>query len=274
MLKEILILLCGSIMVLGHYELRQMKIGAWLSGAAYCGKSNYKKMVLGGDATGFKVADVLYDVGTDLEGYTGVIEGEKMIYVVYRGSSSTLNWMADAEVNKVDYKSYPECGCKVHNGFYRSTQNIVNMTRMSVKMLKTKYPRYSLMVTGHSYGAAVSQMIGMELMRDGEKPIVYNYGQPRTGEKKYGDFVNTVLIEYKRVTHNKDIVPHVPPIEEMEYMHSCGEVYENVDGVLKECSEVNCEDPSCADQYSLKETNGDDHGYYMGHEMSCKASTV
>ena len=31
MLKEILILLCGSIMVLGHYDLRQMKIGAWIS---------------------------------------------------------------------------------------------------------------------------------------------------------------------------------------------------------------------------------------------------
>ncbi len=272
MLKELMILLWGSVMVMGHYNMKQMTIGAWLSGAAYCGKSKYKTMILGGEASGFKVSDILYDISTDLQGYTGVIETEKMIYVVYRGSSSILNWMADAEVRQVEYSSYPECGCMVHNGFYRSTKNIINMTRMSVKMLKAKYPRYEVMVTGHSYGAAVSQMVGMELKKDGMDVIVYNYGQPRTGEKKYGDYVNTIIEEYKRVTHNKDIVPHVPPIEGMNYMHSCGEVYENDNGEYKECSEVNCEDINCADQYSLIETNVEDHGYYMGHEMSCEAS--
>jgi hypothetical protein len=89
---------------------------------------------------------------------------------------------------------------------------------------------------------------------------------------KYAGFVNTIITNYWRFTHNKDIVPHVPPISVFGYLHSCREVFEDENGVLKICSESNCEDPKCANQFSLAETNTDDHSFYLGHKVDCESS--
>ena len=104
--------------------------------------------------------------------------------------------------------------------------------------------------------------------------MVYDYGQPRVGDSKYAEFVNTKIKEHYRTTHNKDIVPHVPPIEGLGYHHSCREIFEDSSGKLTVCSSTNGEDPVCANQYSLTETNAGDHSYYLGHHMSCEDSTL
>lgn len=264
----------------------ELMAAVWLSGAAYCGKEKYKTMQLMGPAKGFVCKDTLYDKTTDLQGYIGVLPGMENIYVVIRGSSSVMNWLDDFEVKQVPYESYPECGCNVHNGFYRSALGVANKTIQVVRALKRQLPGYSVVVTGHSYGASCGQLLAMELEKAGLKPKLFNYGQPRVGDKKYAGFVNALLGgggvggsggssgSYYRITHNKDIVPHVPPMDGFGYYHSCTELFEDVNGGLKTCSEVQCEDPSCADQYKLTETNTEDHSVYLGHVMSCENSTV
>jgi hypothetical protein len=274
LLNILLILLTSCLIDSVPLDFTQLNIGVWLSGAAYCGKENYKKMNLGGPATGFVYKDTLYDVKTDLQGYIGTLSTTKSIYVVLRGSSSVMNWLDDFEVKQVSYTSYPECNCKVHNGFYRSALGVSNKTIDTVKALKKLYPTYSVVVTGHSYAASTGQLIAMELERNDIRTKLYNYGQPRVGDKKYAGFVNTIIYEYWRATHNKDTVPHVPPIDVFGYYHSCREVFEDIDGKLFQCSEVQCEDPKCADQYSLVETNTNDHSYYLGHKLSCNDSTI
>ena len=255
-------------------DLTQLNTGVWLSGAAYCGKDNYKSMVLSGLGTGFVYKDTLYDIKTDLQGYIGTLASTKSIYIVIRGSSSVMNWLDDFEVKQVPYTTYPECNCKVHNGFYKSALAVKNTTINTVQVLKKLYPTYSVVVTGHSYGAACGQLLAMELERAGIQTKVYDYGQPRIGDAKYAGFTNTVIDEYWRATHNKDIVPHVPPIQGFDYLHSCREIFEDINGNLTECSETDCEDPKCADQYSLYETNGTDHSYYLGHHLTCEDSTI
>jgi hypothetical protein len=114
----------------------------------------------------------------------------------------------------------------------------------------------------------------MELERKGINVKLYDYGQPRVGDAKYAAFVNTKIPEYYRTTHNKDVVPHVPLVEGFGYLHSCREIFEDSTGILTLCSATNCEDPKCANQFNLAETNSDDHLYYLGHHMSCSESTV
>lgn len=75
----------------------------------------------------------------------------------------------------------------------------------------------------------------------------------------YAGFVNKKIAEYYRTTHNKVIVPHVPPIEGFGYKHSCREIFEDSTRKLNVCSATNCEDPKCAHQFSLVQTNEDDH---------------
>lgn len=256
------------------YDSVQLNTCVWLSGAAYCGKDKYNTMILGGSAAGFTYKETLYDVKTDLQGYIGILPTTKSIYVVLRGSSSVINWLDDFEVKLVPYDTFPECNCKVHYGFYNSAQGVVNKTIESVKSLKVKYPSYSVVVTGHSYAASCGQLLAMELVKNGINVKLYNYGQPRVGDANYAAFVNTKIAEYYRATHNKDIVPHVPPIEGFGYQHSCREIFEDSTGNLTVCSATNCEDPKCADQFSLLQTNGDDHSYYLGHHLSCEDSTI
>ena len=255
-------------------DLSQLNTCVWVSGAAYCGKDDYKTMKIGGPANGFIYKDTLYDYKTDLQGYTGVLPESKSIYVVLRGSSSIMNWMDDFEVMMVSYTTYPECNCKVHYGFYRSALGVSSKAIESVRALQKQYPTYSVVVTGHSYGASCAQLIAMELERNGIRCKIYDYGQPRVGDKKYAAFVNTVISEHYRTTHNKDTVPHTPPTDVLGFYHSCREVFEDAAGKLTICSNTNCEDPKCADQYSLVHTSTEDHLYYLGHRVSCEESTI
>lgn len=256
------------------YDPTQLNTGVWLSGAAYCGKDKYNTMKLGGPATGFIYNETLYDINTDLQGYIGILPTTKSIYVVLRGSSSVRNWLDDLEIKLVPYNSFPECNCKVHYGFYNSALAVASKTIETVKQLQIQYSDYSVVVTGHSYAASTGQLLAMELVKYGIEVKLYNYGQPRVGDAIYATFVNTQITEYYRTTHNQDIVPHVPPIEVLGYLHSCREIFEDYAGKLTLCSATNCEDPTCADQFSLAQTNGYDHLYYLGHSISCNESTV
>jgi predicted lipase len=258
---------------LSNYDSNQLSTCVWLSGAAYCGKEKYQSMILAGPGTGFIYKDTLYDPKTDLQGYTGVLPSTKSIYAVIRGSSSVMNWLDDFEVKLVPYTTFPECNCYVHNGFYRSALGIKDKLITSINGLRKTYPSYNVIVSGHSYGASCGQLLAMELVKQGIPVQLYDYGQPRVGDKKYASFSNSKITNYWRTTHNKDTVPHVPPIEGFGYYHSCQEIFEDSTGKLTVCSNTNCEDPKCADQFSLTQTNTDDHSYYLQHHLSCEAST-
>ena len=114
--------------------------------------------------------------------------------------------------------------------------------------------------------------MGMELSAANIKNKIYNFGQPRVGDKKYASFVNSVSEELVRFTHYKDMVPHIPPME-MGYLHSCREVFEDDTGKINECSSLVCEDFKCADQYKLYKTDIADHMIYLGHYLDCGNST-
>jgi len=254
------------------YNINEANITLHLSGAAYCGKDYYNTMKIYEPANEFHMDTIVYDITSDLQGLVGYIANRKTIYVVFRGSSSALNWVEDLEIKKVPYTTFAECNCEIHKGFYHSALAVKDMVVYSVTKLKNMLRYDTIIVTGHSYGAAVAQIIGMEFVNLGLSCQVYNFGQPRIGDDKYAVFVNTKLTNYWRFTHNKDIVPHVPPMSGLDYIHSCGEIYENEYGDLKTCSMNDCEDQTCADQYSLKETNGDDHKVYLQHSLECEAN--
>ena len=254
------------------YDTNQSNICVWLSGAAYCDKDNYESMKLAGPASGFELTNVLYDKHTDLQGYVGYLAKANSIYVIFRGTSSMTNWLDDAEIIQTSYTTFPECDCKVHSGFYKSAVAVRDTAISSVRALLAKYPHFKIYVSGHSYGAAVAQLISMELIAKNIPSNVYNYGQPRIGNAKYAEFVNTKLTTMFRLTHDKDMVPHVP-LTSMNYVHSCVEVFEDKENDLHICSSENCEDPKCADQYSLYQTNTEDHHVYLNHPLSCEDST-
>jgi hypothetical protein len=260
-----------------NYDTRQLYANVWLSGASYCNKNTYETMKIGGEyASSFIWKQTLYDFITDAQGFIGILPDTETIHVVIRGSYSVRNWIDDLEIKQTPYFTYPECNCNVHWGFYNSALNIRNTTIETVKELQIQYPTYSVVVTGHSYGAAVGQLLAMELEKENIRVQLYNYGQPRVGDIEYAMFVNTILRNYWRVTHNRDIVPHVPPkkIVNIQYLHSCTEIFENEMGELTLCSSTDSEDIQCSNQFSLKQTDIRDHEYYLQHQVSCGKSLM
>ena len=268
--------LCLFLLFCFSHSSEEPYICAWLSGAAYCGKEKYDTMVLGGPAQGFLVYNTLYDPKSDLQGFIGTLN--KDIYVVYRGSSSPLNWIYDFEISQVKYLSYHCDECMVHKGFYKSALDIKNHTLFHVQILKAKFPEYRIFVTGHSYGAAMAQLVAMEIVKELGYPVaVHNFGQPRIGNRHYAMLVNQVIDQNWRFVHNRDIVPHLPPPFDivdggLEYKHSCVEIFEDENGVLIVCNNTQCEDNNCSSKYTISDLNVDDHLYYFGHRLSCEDS--
>jgi len=236
-------------------------ITVWLSAGAYCETNTYMSRTYKGPSTGFIPTYVLDDKDTDTQGYVGYQSSSSSIFVVYRGSTSIGDWVNNLDAILTDY---PKCsGCSVHKGFYKAEQGIVSKMLSEVQKLKTQFPSYTVVVTGHSLGAALATLTSLDFMDAGVSPIrLFHFGSPRVGNTDFANFASAKIVDRNRNTHHKDMVPHIPMHE--RFTHISGEWYETDSG-LKEC--VGLEDDSCSYQWHI--TSIDDHMYYLGLHMSC-----
>lgn len=301
-ISSILSLLCVSTIVhafVSPYNEAQGMTSLYLSIATFCPVETYSTRTFCGPTEGFVVTRTIEDKKTDATGFIGYLPSDASIYVALRGSSSAKNWYSDLKVDKVNYTTFPECECQVADGFYSAALSITGIMIAEVKRLQQQFPSYRIKLTGHSYGAALSQLLSMELVAAGIPCTVYNFGQPRTGDLKYASFATTLAsttakLETWRVVHNRDIVPHWPFNDGLGYYHVCTEEFEDEDGVLHSCGTTpiafsgasttgssaasgsrgytTCEDPGCSDQYDqVRDWRPDEHMTYLGVPIDCSS---
>ena len=261
----------GCIANAAIYDPAQAETSLFLSCQTFCDIDTFETRAFTGPTAGFVVTKTINHPKSRAVGFVGYLPSDTSIYIAIRGSSSTNNWISDMEVSKVNYTSFPECDCQVAKGFYNAEQSIIAELFAEVQALRLKLPGYLVKVTGHSYGAALSQLISMDIIQRGIPCSVYNFGQPRTGDEKYSAFVGQQeLLSTFRVVHNRDIVPHWPFAgDTLGYHHVCTEEFEDEDGSVKTC-DSSCEDPSCSDQYQPHEWRPEEHMTYLGHPISCE----
>lgn len=124
-----------------------------------------------------------------------------------------------------------------HAGFmkqYLAVQGDIT-AYLGAKRAETK--EYSLTVTGHSMGAAIASIAGTALRAQGLSLTVYTYGQPRTGNQKYADYVDLLFPPASesesgqtptnamfRATHADDGVAQVP-VQKDGYRHHSTEYW-------------------------------------------------
>ncbi|EGW30747.1 uncharacterized protein SPAPADRAFT_142576 [Spathaspora passalidarum NRRL Y-27907] len=178
------------------------------------------------------------EVGT---GFYALDKKRKTIILVFRGTASRRDWFTDVNFVPVSFTPLVydetfsqqlfisrECeGCKVHRGFYNFLKdNSAAIISVGVK-LKSKYPDFQFLVVGHSLGAALTVLCGIEFQLLGYDPLVVTFGGPKVGNQQFADFVDylfdteEVVREisatkdftrgYIRVVHKRDIVPSLPP---------------------------------------------------------------
>ncbi|KEG08384.1 putative lipase [Trypanosoma grayi] len=153
--------------------------------------------------------------------------------------------------------------------------------------LLTANPHLPLLVTGHSLGGAMALLAAADLASQsssvGAVPRIqlYTFGAPRVGNEEFADWVTAVFCngghESYRVTHNRDVVSHVPSMLS-GFKHVSHEVWYDNDGnasyrSCKDESGKNCsskdvsEDPECSNSIILISAN--DHLLYLGVCTSC-----
>lgn len=226
-----------------------------LAAAAYCSKPPYS----------IEGLREIHNPVSDLDGFVGVVPALETIYVALRGSVSIRNWIKDLEILQTDY---PHCAqeCKVHDGFYYSAVGVQPQIDAAVAELGALYPYYDVVFTGHSYGAATATLAAATYVigKPAHPTKVITFGEPRVGNAAFAGYINGIL-EIHRHTHDRDIVPHLPPVS-AGYWHHGREFFETNTSHIHPCVAYT-EDKSCAEQYTIEQTTVADHMVYLGVDM-------
>jgi len=167
--------------------------------------------------------------------------------------------------------SYPYCyKCEVEAGFHHTWEKVKPGVMGEVWRLHKLYPKYDIVITGHSLGGAVATLAAVDIYYNVSGNVFsWTLGSPRVGNGHFAEWYPTCGIQHtQRITNWKDVVPHLP--NEMEfYKHVPQEVWEQKNpNQFVVCDPNNGEDPHCADSVTIPDSVYD-HLNYFGLYESC-----
>ena len=148
--------------------------------------------------------------------FTGYSTNENQIVVSFRGTNGKdyKNWITNAVVQMLEYENVP--GAMVHRGFKGAYDFISKSIRQNVKDLIKDHPTAKILVTGHSLGGSLALLGAVDLKRElgsiKNQIQIYTFGAPRVGNIEFADYVSHLFadVNYIRVTHYDDAIPHIP----------------------------------------------------------------
>ncbi|EGX94752.1 extracellular lipase, putative [Cordyceps militaris CM01] len=150
-----------------------------------------------------------------LVGFVAVDHVRREIVVVFRGSASIPNIIADA-VLLMTACPFGGPDCRMHAGFAKAWSEVKPTVRRLAQEAAAQNPGYGLVFTGHSLGGVAAQLAALDLRREGGPfagAAQYNYGSPRIG--------NDAFVRYQeaqepsrdyRVTHYQDLATTYVPL--------------------------------------------------------------
>ncbi|XP_057538951.1 lipase-like [Amaranthus tricolor] len=238
-----------------------------------------------GMTKGFEIVELIVDVQHCLQAYVGVAEDLNAIIVAFRGTQehSIQNWVEDLYWKQLDL-NYPEMPeAMVHHGFYNAYHNTTMRPGVidGIKQAKKLFGDIDVIVIGHSMGGAMAAICALDLKvhHDIKNVQVTTFGQPRIGNAAFASYYSQYVPNTIRVTHEHDMVPHLPPyypyFRQKSYHHFPREVwlYNIGFGSLIYTVEKVCdgsgEDPTCS--RSVLGSSVLDHLCYYG--VNLKAET-
>lgn len=128
----------------------------------------------------------------------------------------------------------------VHSGFLRAYLSIhTEILQILDTILAGEHDPWTIFVTGHSLGGALSVLGSWELARRRTWPagcprpkiVNYSYGSPRVGNRAFAEAFNSAVPDCWRVVNNNDAVAFVPRL--MGYAHVGHSVTVTADGSYK-----------------------------------------
>jgi len=162
------------------------------------------------------VEQVVNELGK-LKGFIVRNDTRKEIVVALRGSRDLEDFMNDTQIRLIPFESpgvsAPE-GTLVHSGFLSSWNNVAPLVIERVAAQLRIHEDLTIVTSGHSLGGALSSLAAISLKSNFPhcKIRMYTYGQPRTGNHIYAEFINREFGDNAfRAVHMNDGVPTMVP---------------------------------------------------------------
>lgn len=265
-----------SVLGAGFGDYSQLQWFARLAALGYCARPHHHDAIMDARAcpaeacahTAFDSLQIkrvfefpgLLEVGL---GFIGLDHSAKALYLVYKGSASTRDWVKNLNAIPVLYvpvvhtsAEFPtkiafECRkCRIHKGFGTFTKTNGATILRAMQHYMEKYPKYRVVVAGHSLGGALALISAVELRLMGHQVLVVTLGAPRVGNLRFVRFVDALFdtaravahIDAKRsfaelptalvrMVHRHDVVPMLPPTR--LYRHAGYEYFLGAAGVVQ-----------------------------------------
>ncbi|KYR00977.1 hypothetical protein DLAC_02418 [Tieghemostelium lacteum] len=217
-----------------------------------------------------RVTQYLVNNSTNTFGYIGVTGDNQTVVVTFRGTqfSSLENWITNLNFPKS--QPYPSfSGALVHEGFYEAYRSVSSQLQVGIIQAQKECPQcQKLIITGHSLGGALAILCALDVYESGYSQLpleMYTFGNPRVGNVAFIEYFEQIVLQsIHRLVNDRDIVPHLPPID-LNFYHLPIEVwFNNASAPLqyKICNNSG-EDPSCSDSLDVA-LNIEQHLDYMG----------
>jgi triacylglycerol lipase len=143
------------------------------------------------------------------DGYAYLAEGNRLIVLAFRGTSTPKNWKTNFQVGMINPKG-TDAHLLVHEGFYRaftvlssSERGITEFLREVISRTAGRVPIYT---TGHSLGGALAQ-IATAVYGSDQLAACYTFGSPRVGNPYFDLWVKPPSY---RIMNGADLVPQTP----------------------------------------------------------------
>ncbi len=139
--------------------------------------------------------------------------------IAIRGTDKIIEWLIDAEFLPTPFTPVPAAG-HVEDGFMSVYSSLAGLMpdgttpRDLHAFIRSLAPAGKLVITGHSLGGAVANLLALDAaVNDGATALsLYTLAAPRTG---FGAFAATFAAHVPnnfRVFNQPDLVPKVPPL--------------------------------------------------------------
>lgn len=148
--------------------------------------------------------------------------------VAIRGTEGIKEWVQDAKFDDIPFPPVAGAG-NTEDGFTDMYESMtVGRGAGAVSVVKSlpsiawKQTVNSLTICGHSLGGALATLLALDVAANTpapyNKPTVYTYASPRTGDPGFVKKYNQLVPSTFRIENDADLVPKLPP---PPYEHVC-----------------------------------------------------
>ncbi|KXN65555.1 alpha/beta-hydrolase [Conidiobolus coronatus NRRL 28638] len=184
--------------------------------------------------------------------YLAVNHYHKIIVISFRGTDGLGDWMGNLKVSMTSLNLPPPYqDAKVHRGFNTFVEGIVDELRYALSNALRMNPSYTVKFVGHSKGGALASIAAVKMVQyrvvTWNKVSIFTYGQPRTGNAEFANYINSQPVTVLRVTAHADMVTVVPKLIH-SYQHYQYNLHMTSDGKTVLC-DIFGEDPDCTNDF-------------------------